>query len=84
MTVTETIDNRDNTYPFEPGTRTFPPGKSQPVPGTFAIQSGSGPAAGDSGIFNWEQAAAQFAPDEGRPGYGAFGVSKVPEAVANE
>ncbi len=69
MTVTETINNLQNTYPFEPGTRTFPPGKSQLDLATYTIQGGSGPAAGDSGIFTWEQASAKFAPDKTDPDY---------------
>ncbi len=84
MTVTETVNNSQNSVQTDPGTRNFPDGKSQLIPGTYAIQGGSGPAAGDSGSFTWESASPKFAPDEGKPGYGAFGVSNVPEAMANE
>ncbi|MCI0540826.1 MAG: hypothetical protein L0Z50_36970 [Verrucomicrobiales bacterium] len=71
MRVVERIDHVENTYSFEPGTRTFPPGRSSLDPTSFAIQAGEGPAAGDSGIFKWQQAPATFAPNESTPGYGA-------------
>lgn len=69
MTVTQTLNNVQNSYQTDPGTRTFPPGQFRFDQTTFNIQSGSGPAASDSGVFQWETSAAAFAPDRSAPGY---------------
>lgn len=72
LTVTERFKDtgREFSYPFEPGTRTFPPGQSALNASTYTVNGGQTPAAGDSGVFNWESAEAMYAPNVNIQGYG--------------
>lgn len=61
-----------STSNFDPLTRGFSPtGKNGTMDlGSYTIQSGQGPAAGDSGKITWESASPLFPPDKSSPGYG--------------
>ena len=69
MKVTQTLNNVQNSYQTDPGTRTFPPGQLKYNPETFRFESGSGPAASDSGVFHWEASTPTYAPVRSAPGY---------------
>jgi hypothetical protein len=62
MTVIETLDGQPHTYLSEPGTRSFPPGMGRMNLGSYVIEGGKGPAAGDSGEFRWESASPESPP----------------------
>lgn len=67
MTVIETqispSGRSELRYPGDPGVRIFPPGKTRLDFTTYALESGTGPAAGDSGQFGWGEASASFPPE---------------------
>jgi hypothetical protein len=67
--VTETQMGHKTVYPFDPGTRDYPPVNTSLDPKTFAIQGAQGPAAGDSGIFTIYTGIPEFAPDDSAPGH---------------
>ncbi|MBL9166635.1 MAG: hypothetical protein JNN07_02700 [Verrucomicrobiales bacterium] len=69
MTVTTTFDNVQTSYQTDPGTRTFPAGQTRFDLTSFTIQSGSGTAASDAGIFRWNTSTATHAPDRNALGY---------------
>ncbi len=71
LTVIEKFSDtgKEFSFPFEPGTRTFPIGQSGLNPSTYAIDGGETPAAGDSGLFTWERAPAVYPPNVDIPGY---------------
>jgi hypothetical protein len=80
IVVTETNNGQQTMYASNPDTRTVPPSRAFLDPNTYAIQGGSGSAAGDSGQFTWGTTGAAFAPDESAPGYAA---EYVPGPVSN-